>query len=91
MKILILIPLVLLLAGCETTQTTVRELMVVMPQDAMYKCPSVTNLPKVETLTDVEVGKTLIKYAENNKICQSSMKSLKTFLKKAKARIEKKA
>jgi hypothetical protein len=93
MKKLLIIPM-LLLTACATTDDGVTpnlvttKLQVVLPDPIMYNCPFNKELPKAETLTDIEVAKTVLELYKNNKTCKNSMDSLKKYLEHAKKTIE---
>lgn len=90
MKRLILIPLFLALAACQSTEPNlvVTKMVVVTPPDEMYQCPIERKYPRWETLNDVEVAKTLLKLHKNNLKCKNSVDAIKKFLEKSKAEIE---
>lgn len=89
MKKIILIS-ALLLCGCNTVTPNIitNRATVVVPADSMYACPVLTNLPKVDTLTDVEVAKVMVELYKDNRMCRSSMNAIRKYLADAKARIE---
>jgi hypothetical protein len=81
----------LLLAGCQTDQPTVittNKFRVVIPPDAMWRCPQVTNLPDPAKLTDLQVAKLLEQLSETNSICRASIQQVKIYLKGAKAKFD---
>lgn len=89
MKALAIIPLALLLAGCNTTQPTVvqTKLEVVLPESSLYNCP-VSRYPDYKKLTDEQVARLLIQLHKNNVTCRNSLNAIKQFLEESKARLE---
>lgn len=95
-RILLIIGLGSMLGGCESLakfmnppQIIVQDkYIVVAPPDSMYSCPQLANLPKPETLTDLEVARLIVRLDENNKVCGASMASLKQFYTNAKRRFK---
>lgn len=81
MKRLLILPAVLFLAACQTTDPVVTktEFQVVKPDPSMYNCPSV-RLPNTEKLTDVQVAKLLVTLYKNNRACKNSIDAIQKFL-----------
>lgn len=89
MKRLLIIPLILGISACSTPPQTVRtEWRVVKPSAAMYECPLLKRWPNPDTLTDVQVAKTLVQLYKNNAKCKNSVDAIQRFLDKAEHRIE---
>lgn len=91
MRWLVIFLVVLLTGGCATSpavQTIRDKYHVIIAPSSMYNCPRVKVFPKIETLTDLETAKLLVKYAENNAICSSSVQALKNFYEDAKRKFE---
>lgn len=89
-KILILLSL-LALAGCNTTsqfQPTVTKMTVVVPDQSMYACPLYKRFPNADTLTDVQVAKTIVDLYKNNVKCKNSIESIRKFLNNSKQTVE---
>lgn len=90
-KIILIVAAAIMLAGCQTTEPTVvttTKYKIIIPADAMYKCPKIGNLPDPDTLTDLQIAHLLEKLSENNAICRASIEQVKIFLKKSKAQFE---
>jgi uncharacterized lipoprotein YajG len=90
-KVAILLATAILLAGCQTDQpivVTATKYRIVIPADAMYKCPNIQNLPDPEKLTDRQVAQLLSKLSENNAVCRGSLDAIKVYLNKAKKEFE---
>ena len=87
----IIIPILLILGGCSSIQPNLirNKYQVVVPDASMYNCPTIKSFPKLETLTDIQVAKTMVKLYQNNLTCAASMEAIKQYLEKAKANIEK--
>lgn len=88
-RVLVILLLAGLLAGCETTGTgplIQDKYTVVTPPDELYTCPQITKLPDPTTLTDLAVAKLIVRLDENNKTCGASMKALKKFYQTAQRR-----
>jgi len=88
MKKIILVT-ALFLAGCNTSQPNLisNKFTVVMPDKSMFYCPTIDSLPKSNTLTDVEVAKTVVELYKDNKICKNSINQIQKFLKDSQAKI----
>lgn len=90
-RLLLLIPLALIVAGCSTTpkpQLITKEYKVVSPPADFYNCPSVSKFPNPDTLTDEQVGALLVKLQSNNVKCKKNMAAIKAYIEKAKKTIE---
>lgn len=92
MKWLTIIPLLLLITGCQHTSMSLiaPEYKIVKAPDDLYKCPVVTKFPKDETLTDQEVGSLILKLQNNNITCKRSLDSIKQFYNDAEQTINEK-
>lgn len=91
MRKIFLLAAVLLLTGCATSkpiETISDKYHVVIAPSSLYNCPQITVFPEVETLTDLQTAKLLVKYAENNAICSSSLEAIRRFYEEAKAKFE---
>lgn len=90
MKKLFIIPLIFALSSCASSnQSLVRtEYKVVKPSEALYECPIQKRWPNPETLTDVEVAKTLVQLYKNNVKCKTSIEAIRKFLDRADRRIQ---
>jgi len=81
-----ILALPLVLMGCETTQPTIltkEKLYVVNVPEALYNCPELKYLPKIETLTDIEVAKVIVNLDKNNRTCRASIEAVRNYLSKA--------
>jgi hypothetical protein len=81
----------LALAGCQTDQPTVittTKYKVVLPPDAMWRCPQIQNLPDPDKLTDIQVAHLISQLSENNSVCRASIEQVKIYLKTAKTKVE---
>lgn len=86
-KLLLIAAAALMLAGCETDQPTIittSKYKIVIPPDAMYKCPNVNNLPDPDSLTDAQVAALISRLSQNNAVCRASINQIKVYLNKAK-------
>lgn len=90
MKKLLIIPLVVGLASCNSAAgpTTVVKYEVVTPRKSIYDCPLYKEFPNADTLTDVQVAKTIVKLYKNNVRCKNSINAIEKFLNNAKATVE---
>ena len=91
MKKLLIIPLALLVAACQSTQPELitTKSRVIIPDNSMYNCPTLAQFPSPETLTDVQVAQTIVQLYQNNTTCKNSMDAIKKYLERAKATVEK--
>lgn len=91
MKKWILILAMLMLAGCNDTKQVVTSYKwaVVHPDEAMYYCPILKKFPNWKTLTDAQVGKTVVQLHKNNLTCKSSIESIRKFLNNADSKLKK--
>lgn len=90
MKKLLIVPLVLTLAACNSIpfQPTVTKYKVVVPADVMYDCPIYKKWPNADHLTDVDVAKVIVGLYKNNVRCKNTVDGIKKFLDKAKVEVE---
>ena len=92
MRSLIVIPVFLALAACQTVSQdpvlTTEKFTVVTPPDSMYYCPTVGVYPDPDKLTDIEAAKLMVQLHRNNRICKNSVNSIKKFLDEAKKTVE---
>lgn len=80
----------LALAGCQTDQPTVitsTKYKVVVPPDAMWRCPAVNNLPDPDKLTDAQVAKLLVQLEQSNDLCRASIQQVKIYLNNARKQV----
>lgn len=91
MKKLIIIPMFLFLAACQTTQPDLIETKykVVMPDEKLFHCPLIKKYPNIANLDDIAVAKLLVKFWKVNHICYNSNMAIKKYLTDAQATIEK--
>jgi hypothetical protein len=72
------------LAACGSKPALVRtNTVAVMPEEALFNCPTVDTLPQSATLTDVQVARLIVQLYQNNAICKNSTTALRTFLENA--------
>lgn len=79
------------LTGCLTTKERIvvrTQYTIVIPPASMYECPVLKDYPKIETLTDGEVAKLLVKLNSNNKTCKASIEAIKKYLAQSKVTID---
>lgn len=78
--------LALLLGGCITDSqpTIVHQNEVVLPPDALYRCPQMKNWPDPKTLTDIQVAKILNTLDADNRVCRESLMAIKKYLESVK-------
>jgi hypothetical protein len=90
MKKFYLIPLLLLLGACQTTQPDLIETKykVLIPDTKLFNCPLVKK-PSADGLDDIKVGKFINSLYYNNRVCHNNMKAIEKFLDDAKTTIEK--
>lgn len=74
-----------LLAACAGDPLVMRSIQhtVVMPEEILFNCPTVTDLPESRTLTDVQVARLIVQLYQNNATCKNSMVALRQFLEAA--------
>lgn len=79
----------LTLGGCDQqTQTQyLTKYQVVVAPDSLYNCPVITKWPAVKNLTDLQVAHLLVRLAEDNKICKSSLDAIHAYYDAASKRI----
>lgn len=89
-KLLAIIPILMFLTACDPDQLAQvqYQYQVVLAPNSLYNCPVVTRWPKIETLTDLQVANLIVKLAQDNHICASSLASIKKYYADASARIE---
>lgn len=90
MKRLLIVPVVLALAACNSAgpKPTVTEYKVVTPDKAMYECPTIKKWPNPDTLTDVQVAKTVVQLHKNNVKCKNSLDGVEKFIENSKKIVE---
>lgn len=74
-----------LLSACAGDPVVLRSTqhVVVMPEETMFNCPTVTELPESRTLTDIQVARLIVQLYQNNTTCKNSMVALRQFLEAA--------
>jgi len=81
---MLLLATLLVLAACGSKPALIRtNTVVVMPEEALFNCPTVDTLPQSATLTDVQVARLIVQLYQNNAVCKNSMTALRTFLENA--------
>jgi len=89
MKLISLVFIGLLLAGCQTNEKLIQtKLQVVMPESALFNCPEIKSLPNPAKLTDVQVARLIVQLYKNNVACKNSIDAIKDYLEKAQKLIE---
>jgi uncharacterized protein YcfL len=83
-KLLLVFPLFLAACGTDSVVVTSTRQQVVMPEEAMFNCPTVDQLPATRNLTDVQVARLIVQLYQNNTTCKNSMTTLRKFLEDAK-------
>jgi hypothetical protein len=80
----------LLLSACASDPVVVTstKYRVVMPEEGMFTCDTVSRFPEPRTLTDLQVARLLVDLHQNNIRCRNSMQAIREFLEDAKIRIE---
>jgi hypothetical protein len=71
---------VLLLTSCAhdiKPQLIRNNSVVFIPDDKFFNCPTVAQLPDINTLRDEEVAELLIQLDTNNRICDTSIRVIK--------------
>ena len=90
MKIFLPFIILLFLTACTTsdTPTIIRErpVAVSVPTE-LYDCPTLNRLPRVSTLTEIEVARTIITLHSNNQRCAASIRSIREYVQNAERRI----
>ena len=81
--------LTLVSCGTPTPEVIVRDKpQVIIPDAALFVCPTLKKWPKSTTLTDVQVAKVLRTLYLNNKTCANSLNAVEQFLDNSKTTIE---
>jgi hypothetical protein len=84
MRALVLL-LPLFLAACGGNPFVVRTThQVVVPEESMFSCPTIEQLPESKTLTDIQVARLLVTLYQNNTQCKNSLLAIQKFLEEAK-------
>lgn len=80
----------LLVTACasEPTVVTSTRYRVVMPDESMFACDTVTRFPEARTLTDLQVARLLVELHQNNIRCRNNMNAIRQFLESAKTGVE---
>ena len=68
----------LVLSGCQTANLITPEYKIIKAPDSLYNCPVEKSFPKVDSLTDKDVGNLLLKLQRNNVICKNSLNAVHT-------------
>jgi hypothetical protein len=91
MRTVVTLGALLLLTACaspEPVVVTSTKYRVVMPEDSMFTCETVSRFPEPRTLTDLQVARLLAELHQNNVRCRNSMQAIRQFLDDAKIRVE---
>jgi hypothetical protein len=84
-KMILAAPLFLMACGTDDLVVRSTQHQVVMPEESMFNCPTVDQLPATRTLTDVQVARLIVQLYQNNTICKNSMTTLRQFLDNARS------
>ena len=84
-KMILAAPLLLIACGTDDLVVRSTQHQVVMPEESMFNCPTVDQLPATRTLTDVQVARLIVQLYQNNTICKNSMTTLRQFLDNARS------
>lgn len=80
------------LTGCQTTNGNVviadKYRVVHIPPEMFDECPAPGRLPKSDTLTEVQVAKTVIRLYSNNKKCKAAIDAIKKYVEAAEAVVD---
>lgn len=91
MRIAIALGAALLLSACASPDPVVvtsTKYRVVVPDENMFACDTVSQFPEPRTLTDLQVARLLVDLHQNNVRCRNSIVAIRHFLEDAKIRIE---
>lgn len=91
MRLAVVLGAGLLLSACGSTDSVVvtsTKYRVVMPDENMFACETVSQFPEARTLTDLQVARLLVELHQNNVRCRNSMVAIRHFLEDAKIRVE---
>ncbi|CAB4162522.1 hypothetical protein UFOVP787_53 [uncultured Caudovirales phage] len=89
MKKYLILPLFLILAACNTPQViSSQKITVIIPDESLFNCPTLSSFPNPEKLTDVQVARLILELYKDNQICKNSLESIKAFLEEAKRKAE---
>jgi len=91
MRTVVILGAVLLLTACaspEPVVVTSTKYRVVVPEESMFACETVSRFPEPRTLTDLQVARLLAELHQNNVRCRNSMQAIRQFLDDAKIRAE---
>jgi len=91
MRKLLVIPALLILAGCNSAQPNLIETkyISVMPNDSFFRCPTIKTFPNPKNLDDIAVAKLIITLYQDNKVCKNSITAIKNYLNDAQQTINK--
>lgn len=80
----------LMVSACasEPAVVTTTKYRVVMPDESMFACDTVTRFPEARTLTDLQVARLMVELHQNNIRCRNNMSAIRQFLEDAKSRVE---
>jgi hypothetical protein len=80
----------LLLSACASDPVVVTstKYRVVIPEESMFACDTVSQFPEARTLTDLQVARLLVELHQNNVRCKNSVQAIRQFLDDAKIRVE---
>lgn len=91
MRLAVILGAGLLLSACGSTDSVVvtsTKYRVVVPDETMFACDSVSQFPEARTLTDLQVARLLVELHQNNVRCRNSVVAIRQFLEDAKIRVE---
>ena len=79
-----------LVSACasEPAVVTTTRYRVVMPDESMFACDTVSRFPEARTLTDLQVARLMVELHQNNIRCRNNMNAIHQFLEDAKTRVE---
>jgi len=85
----LLLPLFIIACSDPEVQViTKQKLVPVVPDAALYICPTVTRFPDTKTLTDIQVARLIAQLYSNNNICKNSLDSIRDFIEITKNKME---
>lgn len=82
MKLLAIIAIPFILVGCASTSPNLirtENRVVRVPEQFIAACPDLPKLPRVSTLTDIQVAELIKKLYRNNAACAEAMKQIKSY------------
>lgn len=86
MKQFVIIAALLTLSACATAPppVVVHDNVVIIPPDALFRCPQLAKIPDPNTLTDIQVADMINHLDADNRICRDSLLAIKKYLENAK-------